>query len=185
MKVLWYSVFSFLFSCLEPTIRKYIWMRTTSISVMVIFWKCHPESYLFTAMFEVPSQQLWGTLSTAFRKTPYNWRFYGHGWTYLTILSSKLEKTSWNENQRSCLKSYKLHKNLNLHFEQHCTKIDLISLIFIRFFFSQSNLVFKFNLCLLVYWTIFAKIYFSVCLLIIICYFTNLKVHSVPLFIIS
>ena len=127
-----------LFICLEPTVRKCIWMRKISVTVMVIFWKCHPE----IIMFEVLSQQLWDTFATAFWRTTHNWRFYGHGSTYVLILSSRLEKKSWNENRRSYLESYKLHKNPSLHFEQHCTKIDHISLIFISFF-SQANLVFN------------------------------------------
>ena len=42
MKVPWYFVFSFLFCvcvCLEPMVRKSTWMRTTSVTVMVIFSK--------------------------------------------------------------------------------------------------------------------------------------------------
>ena len=37
--MLWYSVCSFLFFCLEPTLRKDIWMRATSATVMIIFSK--------------------------------------------------------------------------------------------------------------------------------------------------
>ena len=35
-------------------------------------------------------------------------------------------------------------KNATLHFKEHCTKTD-ISLAVIHFFFSQTNLVFKYN----------------------------------------
>ena len=42
------------------------------------FRKCCSESYLITAMFEVPSQQLRGILATTFWKTPYTRRFNGH-----------------------------------------------------------------------------------------------------------
>ena len=65
MKTLWYSVFSFLFFYLEPTVRKDIWVRTTSVTVKVIFQKCYSESYLVTAMFKVRFQQLRATLKTA------------------------------------------------------------------------------------------------------------------------
>ena len=134
-------------------------------------------------MFEVPSQQLWGTFATAFWRTTHNWRFYGHGSTYVLILSSRLEKKSWNKNRRSSLESCKLHKNPSLHFEQHCTKIDHTSLILISFFFSQASLIFKFNLVLIGVLDSFRTIYIPVCLLIIICYFTDLEVHPVHLYI--
>ena len=146
MKMLWCSVFSLLFFSLKSTVRKNIWVRTTSVIVMVTFLKCHSESYLIIARLKVPFQQLWSTLTTAFWNTPYNWGFFGHGSTYLLILSSWLDKISCNENRRSCLESYKLHKNSSLYFEQYCTKTDHIWLIFKCFFFSQMNLVFKFNL---------------------------------------
>ena len=37
-------------------------MRMTSVTVMVIFQKCHSESYLITAMFKLRSQKLRATL---------------------------------------------------------------------------------------------------------------------------
>ena len=51
MKVPRYFVFSFLFFCLEPTVTKNTWMRTTSIIVMVIFpkvlfWKLLDHGYV-------------------------------------------------------------------------------------------------------------------------------------------
>ena len=39
-------------------------MRTTSVTVTVIFRKYHYEGYLITAMFKVRSQQLRATLTT-------------------------------------------------------------------------------------------------------------------------
>ena len=39
MKVPWFSVFSFLFFCLKPTVRKITWMRTAYVTVMVFFSK--------------------------------------------------------------------------------------------------------------------------------------------------
>ena len=43
--------FFILFICLEPTVRKCIWMRKISVTVMVIFWKCHPENYYVRSSF--------------------------------------------------------------------------------------------------------------------------------------
>ena len=54
------------------------------------FWKWHSESYLITAMFKVPSQQLRGALTKTFWKIPYNSIFYGHGSTCVLNLSSRL-----------------------------------------------------------------------------------------------
>ena len=70
MKMLWYSLFSFIlfyfilfyffftffFFWSEPTVRKDIWMRAAFVTIMVTFQKCHSESYLITAMFKDPSQ---------------------------------------------------------------------------------------------------------------------------------
>ena len=75
-----------------------------------------------------------------------SWRFYGHGSRYVLVLSSRLEVTSWTKNRQICLENYQLQKNPNLHFKENCTKIGDISLIFIHFFFSQTNLFLKFNL---------------------------------------
>ena len=79
--------FPFYFFCLKPTVRKGIWMRTTSITVMVIFQKCHSENYMIAAMFKVRSQQLRPTLTRASWKASNSWRFYGHGSTCVLILS--------------------------------------------------------------------------------------------------
>ena len=76
------------FFCFELTVRNTIWMRMTSVTVMVIFQKCHSGSYLITATFKVPSQQLWGTLTTAFWKTPCNWK-----WTWMNIGANSFNKT--------------------------------------------------------------------------------------------
>ena len=87
MKMLWYSVFSFSFFCLAPPMRKSISMRTTSVTAMVIFQKCHGESYLITSLFKVRSQQLRAILRAAFWKMTNSLRFYSHGSTYMLILS--------------------------------------------------------------------------------------------------
>ena len=75
---------------IERAVRKGTWMRTASVTVMVIFRKWHSESYLITAMLKVPSQQIRGTLTTAFWKIPYSSLFYGHGSTCVLNLSSRL-----------------------------------------------------------------------------------------------
>ena len=48
--------FHFLYFCLELTIRKDIWTKATSVTVMVIFWKCQSDSCLITPIFKLRSQ---------------------------------------------------------------------------------------------------------------------------------
>ena len=48
----WYSVFSFLFFCLEVTVKRALgWERFLSL-LWQLFWKCHSESYLISAVFK-------------------------------------------------------------------------------------------------------------------------------------
>ena len=54
------------------------------------FRKRHSESYVITAMVKVPSQQIRGTLTTAFWKIPYSSLFYGHRSACVLNLSSRL-----------------------------------------------------------------------------------------------
>ena len=53
----------------------------------------------------------------------------------------KIMKRKW----RRCLENYHSHKNAIPLFKEYCTEIDDISLVFICFFFSQTNLVFRSN----------------------------------------
>ena len=43
-------------------------MRTTSVTITAIFWKVPFRNYLITANFKVLSQELRGTLTTAFER---------------------------------------------------------------------------------------------------------------------
>ena len=147
MKMVWYSVFFIFIFLFRTNLREYIWMRTTSAIVMVIFskvssWKLLDHSYVrssfSTIIRHIDNTILKETPQLKILRTWINISFI--------VLSLRLGKASWNENQRCCLKSYKLHKNPSLHFEHNCTKIDLILPVFIWLFFSQTNLVFKFNL---------------------------------------
>ena len=61
----WYSVFSFLFFCLETTLLESNWMKMTYGNV---FSKVSFRKYLITAMFKVLYQQLRGTLTTSFER---------------------------------------------------------------------------------------------------------------------
>ena len=70
-------------------------------------------------------------------------------WTWIKIRANYFIKTLVNIMKRKSTKvpwKLSLVKKINTpHFKEHCTKIDDISLVVIRFFFSQTNLVFKSN----------------------------------------
>ena len=69
-------------------------------------------------------------------------------WTWIKIRANSFIKTLVNNMKRKPTKvPWTLSltkKNVTPHFKEHCTKID-ISLVVIRFFFSQTNVVFKSN----------------------------------------
>ena len=106
MKMPWYSVrFILLF---RNTGKKGHLDESDFQTVMVVFPKCHSKSYLIRAMFKVPSQKLWGILTTGLWKTPYSWRFYGQGSRYVLIFWSRIEQTWWNENWLRCTENRKV-----------------------------------------------------------------------------
>ena len=134
MKMLWYSVFSFL-----------IFFRTNGVKVhldkndvqhcygnfsKVSSWKLLDHSYVrssfSTIMKHMDNSILKDTLQVEILRS----------WIKLRV-SSFIK--NWEDIMKWKSKSLpqKLHKNPCLHVEQNCTKIDHISLIFIRFFFSQ------------------------------------------------
>ena len=103
MKVLWYSVFSFLSFCLEPMVKKNIWMRTISVTVVVIILKV-----LFSNLLDISKNisdisYVQSTFLTFIRhiengisKTPCSWRLYGNGSTYvLTLPWVNIMKQKW------------------------------------------------------------------------------------------
>ena len=60
---------------------------------------------------------------------PYSWITYGHGSIYVLNLPSRLQEKSWSKYQWKCLEKDKLHKNPSVHFKEHYTSIDHVSLI--------------------------------------------------------
>ena len=82
-----YFYFYFYFFCLEATLGQ---DRATSATVIVIFSKVPFRKLLYHSYVKVSSQQLRDTSTTVFWRTPYGWRFYGHGSRYVLILSSRL-----------------------------------------------------------------------------------------------
>ena len=125
--------------------------------------KCFSESHLIITIFKVPSKQLRTTLATAFWKTPYSWRFYGHGTlgtrhgtpnsffkSWLKITQQKSTKVPW--------------KSL---FTQRTSHQNNIWIIAIHFFFSPTNQVFKSNPVFIEILISFSTVYLDFCLLII------------------
>ena len=144
MKMPWYSVFSFWKnngSCLKTTVEKYTWMRTISVLVIAItskvsFWKLLNISYLqssFSTIIRCYDNGIW--------RTPCSWRFDGS--TYVLILSwVDITKRKWEVPWKLLV----AQKSESVH----CSTLHhVISLNIAFFFFSQTNLVFKFNIVLI------------------------------------
>ena len=111
-------------------------MRVTSATVAVIFSEVLFRKLLDHSYFKVSSQQLRGTLTTAFRKTWIKIRTNSFIKTLVNITKQKPTKVPW--------KLSLAKKNAASHFKEHCIRIDIL-LVVIGFFFSQTNLIFKSN----------------------------------------
>ena len=130
-------------------------MRTISITVMVIIskvliWKLLDIGYIqssFSTFTRHIDNGIW--------KTPCSWRFYSNGSPYV-LTNFSLE----NIMKRKCAK---VPGKLSVVQFWACF-MKSISLVIVFFFFSQTNLVFKFNLMLVR--ITFATIYLPFCLLI-------------------
>ena len=147
MKVPWYFVFSILFCvcvCLEPMVRKSTWMRTTSVTVMVIFSK-------------VPFWKLatWWRLCSKFFLD----NLKAHSQRHLRdTLQMKILQEWMNKTANSSLVKYETNinegawKTISWTKIQACTLKNIspkgghdISFIIVCFFLSQA----KFNLLLI------------------------------------
>ena len=131
-----------LFFYLEPTIRKDTWMRTTSVTVMVVFSKVP----LFFQLLDYSYVQ--SSFSVIKRHVDCN--------VLKSILQLNILRTWINIRANSfSRKSTKVPRKLSVAQKSepalctYCTKIDDNSLIFLRFFFSQTNLILKLNLALI------------------------------------
>ena len=112
-------------------------MRTTCATVLVFFSKVSFRKFPDHNEVKVSFQQLRGTPTTAYWKTPYSGRFYGRGLRFFHQDFSKHYETKIKE---SALKMITLSQKIRT---KHCIKIDDISLATMHFFFAQTNLVFK------------------------------------------
>ena len=118
---------------------------------MVIFRKSHYESYLIRTMlkfFSTITKHIYNSILKDALQFKILW----------TLIKKRAD--SFIKKQKSTLKvpwKLSLAKNATSYFKENCTEIDYISLVIIRFFLSQKNLVLKSNL--LTYWIVFATIY--------------------------
>ena len=133
----------FLFFLFRTTVKENTWMRAISVAVMVIilkipFWKLLEIIYVQSSFSTITRH-----IDNSTRRTPYSWRFYRCESTYVLILSwVNIMKSKWVEVPKKLLAGQKSEPVLWRTFHQD------ISLIIILFF-SQTNLVFKFNLLLI------------------------------------
>ena len=59
--------------------------------------------------------------------------------SWINIRANSFIKTSGNiMKQKRCLESHKLHKNLSMHFEQNCTKVDHFAHFYTFLFLSNK-----------------------------------------------
>ena len=124
--------------------KKNTWMRTISVTVMVIISKVPFRKLLNISLVRSSFSAFTRHIDNGIWKAPYSWIFYGHGSTYVQTLSwvnimkQKRAKVPGN---------YQLFNNLRQFFEEH--RINTFQLLLYSSFFSQTNLAFKFNLVLI------------------------------------
>ena len=104
---------------------------------MVIFSKVLLRKLLYHRYVKVSSQQLRDTLTSVLKDT-LRLKIL---WTRIKIRVNSFIETFVNNMKRKINEGA---LNRSRDFPEHCTKID-ISIVVIRFFFSQTNLVFKSN----------------------------------------
>ena len=139
MKMPWYSacsVFLFLFRTngKKGRLDENNFCQCYVFFSKVVLWKW----YSGTAMFKVLSQQLRGTLRTAFWTIPYSWIICGHGSirakSFIKTLVNIMKK-NWLKKipgKRSVAQKPKRELRRTLHLNGPCFTY------FIRFFFSQT-----------------------------------------------
>ena len=111
---------------------------------MVIFSKVLIQKLLYYSYVKVSSQQLRDTWTSVLKDT-LRLKIL---WIWIKIRANSFIKTLVNNMKRKIIESalniITCEKNATSHLKQYCTKIN-ISLVVIRFFFSQTNLVWKYN----------------------------------------
>ena len=180
MRMPWYSTCSFLFFCLEPTLRKDTWMRAISTTVIVIFSKLpfqklldhnYVQSSFSIITKHIDNSILKDTLQLKILRLWIKIHANSSIKIWVNIIKWKSTKAPW---KLSPAKRYKLT------LENRCTKICDISLIVICYFFSQTNVVFKSNPALIDIFDSFCQNLFTFSLFEY-WYFKDLKIYPDPL----
>ena len=124
----------FLFVLFKPILRMDTWMRATSATVMVFFSKV-----LFWKLLVCNCIQ--SSFSIIARKIG-NSIFPNVDQDMCKFVHQDLSKHDEMKKKKTKMRWKLLHLR-NMFFKERYTKMDDISLIVIRFFFTQTNLVFK------------------------------------------
>ena len=128
---------------------------------------------LYHRYVKVSSQQLWNTLTSVLKDT-LRLKIL---WTRIKIPANSFIETLVN-NMKQKINEGALNRPRD--FPEHCTKID-ISLVVIRFFFSQTNLVFKSNPLFIDILDSLCHSLFTFLPLDFYLYSANFEVYSTPL----
>ena len=161
---------------LEPMVTKDTWTRTTSVTVMIIFfevafWKSLDQSYVqipfSTNTRHIDISALKDTQQFFILGMWINMRAKSFIKTLVNVTETRIDESAW-----------KKIVTQNVHLDEHCTKIETMFHLFYALFFL-TNLVFKFNIVLI---GIFLDVNHNLlfCLLINIFYITDLDVYPVP-----
>ena len=139
MKMTWYSTCSLLLFLFTTNGKKrHTWMRTTSVTVMVVFFK---SGILKVTWLQLCSKSLLSkkrsTLTTVLWKIPYSFLFYGHESTRVLNLHQNFGEHHWNGNRLKKESFAKRALGRTLH--QNRNHVSLI----LYTSFSQTILVFK------------------------------------------
>ena len=132
------------FFCLEPTLKKTTlgWEQFPSVSLIIL--KALLRKLLNISFVLSFFSKITWYIDNGTWETPYSWRFFGHGSTYVLILSKvNIMKQKWAKVPA------KLSVGLKVKTVLQRTLHQSISFIIVFFFFSQTNLVFKFTLVLI------------------------------------
>ena len=156
-------------------------MKTTSATVMVFFLESAIPRVAWSQLFRIFFSIITRHIGNNILKDTLRLNIL---WTWIKIRANSFIKTLANNMKQKPTKvPWTLSltkKNATPHFKEHCTKID-ISLVVIRFFFSQTNLVFKYNPLFIDILDSFCHSLFTFLPFDFYLYSTDFEVYSMPL----
>ena len=115
-----FRVFFCCYFCLEPTVRKNTWMRTTSVTVMVIFFESgilkvtyYVQSPFSTITRHIDNSILKDTLEFFILWTLINMRAKSFVKTSVNVTETRIDEGAWKKIVAQ-----------SVHLEEHCTKAE-------------------------------------------------------------